>query len=241
MSVYFENFRELVPLRVATGQAIHAIVDPATHRVVSFTNFSLVPRLIKENLPDFNFNIQYNVQKILLTSGGEVFRPRMKSRENTPWAFGIKDGSIYDADGVALSQDIINKYQMLAAQTASLDFLIRVVNAKRREYNNISIFGQDRIYSQKLGEAVRVRIADQRNEETPPETVPFVKAYAELTGMTLLDAAGKIIEKGNGEKTHLVESEEERMVMSKKIISTQSYEELKELMQEFADKNEGLF
>jgi hypothetical protein len=240
MSIYFENFRELVPLRVATGQPIHAIVDPTTRRVVSFTNFSLVPRIIKENLPDFEFDIHYNVQKVLLTSG-DVFRPRIKARENTPWAFGIHDGSIYDADGVPLSQEFINKYQMIAAQAASLDFVIRVVNAKRREFNNISIFGQDRIYTQKLREAVHVRYHASIGEGWKKDFLPYLKSYAELEGIDMLEAANRVFDKSLEEKTYLVESEEERMVMCKKIVSAQSYDELKELMQEFADKNEGLF
>jgi hypothetical protein len=239
MSVYFENFRELVPLRVATGQAIHAIVDPVTHRVASFTNFSLVPRLIKENLPEYD--IQYNVQKILLTSGGEVFRPRMKAREFSPWAFGIKDGSIYDADGVPLSQDLVDKYQMVAAQTASLDFLIRVVNAKRREYNNISIFGQDRIYTQKLREAVHVRYHASIGEGWKEHFLPYLKSYAELEGIDMLTAANRVFDKSLEEKTHLIESENDRMGMSKLIFTATTYEQLKEIMQEFADKNEGLF
>lgn len=241
MSVYFENFRELVPLRVSTGQAIHAIIDPSNHRVVTFTNFSLTPRIVMENLVDSNYEIKFNIQKILLTSGGEVFRPRMKAREVTPWAFGVKDEMLYDADSVPLTQELLNKYILVGAQAASVDFLIRVVNAKRREYNNISIFGQDRIYAQKLREAVRVRADHELGKVTPADNVPFVKAYAEVTGIGMVEAALKIIDKGLEEKNHLVDSETERMSMSKKVFSVDTYEELKELMQEFADTNEGLF
>jgi hypothetical protein len=241
MSVYFENFRELVPLRVSTGQAIHAIVDRSNQRVVTFTNFSLTPRIVMENLVDSNYEIKFNIQKILLTSGGEVFRPRMKARETTPWAFGIKEETLYDADSVPLTQELLNKYILVGAQAASVDFLIRVVNAKRREYNNISIFGQDRIYAQKLREANRVKAESETGKETDPEIVPFVAAFAELTNKSLLEAAEIVISKGTEEKAHLVESENERMVMSKKIFSVTTYEELKELMQEFADTNEGLF
>jgi hypothetical protein len=241
MSVYFEHFRELVPLRVSTGQALHAILDPTTKRVAAFTNFSLVPRIVKENLPDSDYEIKYNVQKILLTSGGEVLRPRIKAREFTPWAFGIRDETIYDADSSPLDQETTNKFVMIGAQTAAVDFVIRVVNAKRREFNNISIFGQDRIYTQKLREAVHVRYHASIGEGWKTDFLPYLKSYAEVAGIDMLEAANRVFDKSLEEKSHLIQSENDRMIMMKNIFKAQDVDELKEMIIEFAEKNEGLF
>jgi ABC-type thiamine transport system substrate-binding protein len=241
MSTYFENLRELVPIRVSTGQAIHAIVDPKSRRVAAFTNFALTPRVVRDNLPAFEFEIHYNIQKILLTSGGEMFRPRIKSRENSPWAFGVADGSVYDAEGVPLAQDLMDKYELVAAQSASVDFLIKVINTKRREYNNISIFRQDSVYGQKTKEAIRVRADYNHDRKTPLEFVPFISAYADLVGLTLIQAADKIFEKSISDRYHLVDTETERMKMTRSIFACTSYEELKQLMHEYATDNEGIF
>lgn len=239
MSVYFENIRELIDLKTATGTPLHAIVDPKTRRVVAFTNFNLVPRILKDKTPDFDLEIFYNLQKILL-AGGDMFRPRIKARELTPWAFGIKDDAFYDADGVALTQDLINHYHFMSEKVAAFDFLFRVINTKRRDLNNVSIFGQDKIYAQKLREAVHVRYHNSIGEGFKAEFMPYLRNYAELAGISMIEAADKVFDRSLEEKDGLVESENERMIMTQRIMDTTDIEQLKQLIQEFADANEDI-
>ena len=239
MSVYFENIRELIDLKTAIGTPLHAIVDPKTRRVVAFTNFNLVPRVLKDKTPDFDLEIHYNLQKILL-AGGDLFRPRIKAREITPWVFGIKDEAFYDADGSSLSQDLINHYHFMSEKVAALDFLFRVINAKRRELNNVSLFGQDKIYGQKLREAVHVRYHNSIGEGFKAEFMPYLRNYAELAGISMIEAADKVFDRSLEEKDSLVESENERMVLTQKIIDATTLDELKAIIQEYADANEDI-
>jgi len=240
MSVYFENIRELIDLKTATGTPLHAIVDPKTRRVVAFTNFNLVPRILKDKTPDFDLEIYYNPQKILL-AGGDMFRPRIKAREMTPWVFGIKDDVFYDADGVGLPQETLNKYHFISEKVAALDFMLRVINAKRRELNNVSIFAQDKIYAQKLREAVHVRYHNSIGEGFKADFMPYLRNYAELAGISMIEAADKVFDRSLEEKDSLVESENERMILTQKIIDATTVDELKAIIQEYADANEGLF
>lgn len=241
MSVYFESIRDLVGLRTIAGTPLHAVVDPTNRRVVAFSNFNLSPRIMKEKAVDFPYEIVYNLQKIMMTGGGEIFRPRIKARERTPWVFAIKEDTIYDADSVGLPQEKQNEYNLVSEKIAALDLLFRIINTKRRDLNNVAIFGQDKIYAQKLREAVHVRYHVSIGESFKTEFMPYLRNYAEIAGITMEEAADRVFDRSLAEKDELVVSENERMTITSQIMTTSSLDELYTLMQEYAEANEGQF
>ncbi len=239
MSVYFENIRELVELRTVVGQPLHAIYDEKTNRVVAFSNFNMTPRVLEEKTPNFPYRIAYNLQKIMMKGGGEIYRPRIKAREMTPWVFGMKDDTLYDADATPLSQEQINEYHLVAEKVAALDFLFRVVNTKRRDMANGSLFSQDKIYAQKLREAVHIRYHVSIGENFKADFMPYIRHYAEIAGITMEEAADRVFDQSLAEKDTLVVSENERMLLSKAIVKATNLDELKAIVQEYAEANEG--
>jgi hypothetical protein len=241
MSVYFENIRDLVELRTIAGTPLHAVVDPTNRRVVAFTNFNMSPRILLEKSEDFPYEIVYNLQKIMIAGGGEIFRPRIKARSRTPWVFSIKEDTLYDADSVGLPQEKQNEYLFVAEKIAALDLLFRIINTKRRDLNNGSLFGQDKIYAQKLREAVHVRYHVSIGEGFKTDFMPYLRHYAELAGITMEEAADNVFDRSLAEKDQLVVSENERMILTSKIIEATSTEELYTLMQEYAEANQGQY
>jgi len=241
MSVYFENIRDLVGLRTIAGTPLHAVVDPTNRRVVALSNFNLSPRILQEKMPDFPYEVTYNLQKIMMTGGGEIFRPRIKARERTPWVFAIKEDTLYDADSVGLPQEKQNEYLLVAEKIAALDLLFRIINSKRRDLNNVALFGQDKIYAQKLREAVHVRYHVSIGEDYKPDFMPYLRHYAEMAGITMEEAANKVFDRSLAEKDELVISENERMSLTNQIVAATSTEELYTLMQEYAEANQGQY
>lgn len=243
----FDLIRNLIDIRFTGTHAIHAIVHKQNRRIYAITNFNISPRsLLDKSSEEFNntYEAVYNLQKIINLN--ESLRPKMRARQSVPLNFIYQNDFIYE-DMSVIAPELVDEQQLISEKIAAYDFLVRQINHMRREYNNISLFVQQKIYAAKASEAAGIVKRDIKlsndsainplTEEEIRAMSPYTASYADAEGISLSEAAHIIHARAEEEKNALLTTENERVRMNTEIARAETVAELHESVRAFIERN----